>query len=154
MRLDYGRNLPGALQPVREVDGIVEASALDPRVVERIRLRGSQIDGRAYRLDLHTNDPDAMGEDAQRLHLVAVWRWAPVVTSRQRAAPAWTEAHTLLSETGAPDHVDAEVARQHGSEEQVALTLAIVAISSWNRLLVGFRQPVGSYVSPLQPSPA
>ncbi len=40
-----------------------------------------------------------------------------------------------------------QVARQVQPEEQVALTLAIVAINGWNRLAVGFRQPVGDYVS-------
>ena len=58
---------------------------------------------------------------------------------------------TLLSETGAPDDVYEEVARQFGPQEQVALTLAIVAINGWNRLAVGFRQPVGAYVSHLHP---
>lgn len=40
------------------------------------------------------------------------------------------------------------------AEEQVGLTLAIVAINGWNRLAVGFRQPVGAYVSHLHPVPA
>ena len=116
-----------------------------------IKLRASQINGCAYCVDMHTKDADAMGEDAQRLHLVAVWREAPVFSPRERAALAWTEALTLLSETGAPDDVYEEVARQFGPEEQVALTLAIVAINGWNRLAVGFRQPVGAYVSHLHP---
>jgi alkylhydroperoxidase family enzyme len=103
---------------------------------------------------MHTKDAQAMGEASQRLHLVAVWREAPVFSPRERAALAWTEALTLLAETGAPDEVYAEVARQFGPEEQVALTLAIVAINGWNRLAVGFRQPVGAYVSHLQPVPA
>ena len=91
---------------------------------------------------------------AQRLHLVAVWREAPVFSSRERAALAWTEALTLLSETGAPDDIYAEGAREFGPEEQVALTLAIVAINGWNRLAVGFRQPVGGYVSHSHAVPA
>ena len=70
------------------------------------------------------------------------------------AAQQWTEALTLLSETGAPDEVYADVAHEFAAEEQVALTLAIIAINSWNRLAVGFRQPVGAYVSKLQRVPA
>ena len=45
------------------------------------------------------------------------------------------------------------MAREFDPAEQVALTLAIVAINGWNRLAVGFRQPVGSYVSSRYPEP-
>ena len=154
MRLDYRHELPEASRAMRELERVVEASTLDPRLRELIKLRASQINGCAYCVDMHTKDAAAMGEDAQRLHLVAVWREAPVFTQSERAALAWTEALTLLSETGAPDDVYAEVATHFGSEEQVALTLAIVAINGWNRLAVGFRQPVGHYVSHLHPVPA
>jgi alkylhydroperoxidase family enzyme len=95
-----------------------------------------------------------MGETEQRLHLVAVWREAPVYTSRERAALAWTEALTLLPQTGAPDDVYAQVAREFVPAEQVALTLAIVAINGWNQLAVGFRQPVGEYLSHRHKVPA
>jgi alkylhydroperoxidase family enzyme len=78
---------------------------------------------------------------------VAVWREAPSFTPRERTALARTEALTLLHESGAPDEVYEAMAREFDPAEQVALTLAIVAINGWNRLAVGFRQPVGPYVS-------
>jgi len=61
---------------------------------------------------------------------------------------------TLLPQTGAPDDVYLAMAREFDPAEQVALTLAIVAINGWNRLAVGFRRPVGSYVSSRHPEPA
>jgi alkylhydroperoxidase family enzyme len=100
---------------------------------------------------MHTKDARAIGEDEQRLHLVAVWREAPFFAPRERAALAWTEALTLLPDTGAPDEVYLAMAREFDPAEQVALTLAIVAINGWNRLAVGFRRPVGSYVSSRHP---
>jgi len=121
---------------------------------ELIKLRASQVNGCAYCVDMHTKDAAAIGEDPQRLHLVAVWREAPVFSARERAALAWTEALTLLPETGAPDDVYADVAREFSPVEQVALTVAIVAINGWNRLAVGFRQPVGAYVSHRRPAAA
>jgi AhpD family alkylhydroperoxidase len=147
MRLDYRHELPEASRAMSELERVVDASGLDPKLRELVKLRASQINGCAYCVDMHTKDAVAIGEEEQRLHLVAVWRESPVFSSRERAALAWTEALTLLSETGAPDDVYAEMARQFGPEEQVALTLAIVAINGWNRLAVGFRQPVGDYVS-------
>lgn len=129
-------------------------SHLDKQLFHLIEIRASQINGCAYCVDMHTKDAQAMGEDVQRLHLVAVWREAPMFSPRERAALAWTEALTLLPDTGAPDDVYDDVAREFSSEEQVALTLAIVAINGWNRLAVGFRQPVGGYVSHRQLVPA
>jgi len=83
---------------------------------------------------------------SQRLHLVPVWKEAPVYSPRERAAIAWCEALTLLPQTGTPDDVYEDVAREFTPEEVVALTLAIVAINGWNRFAVGLESPVGSYV--------
>ena len=152
-RLDYRTALPEATRAMSGLEEVVEASTLEPKLRELVKLRASQINGCAYCVDMHTKDARAIGEDEQRLHLVAVWREAPSFTPRERAALAWTEALTLLPETGAPDDVYEAMAREFDPAEQVALTLAIVAINGWNRLAVGFRRPVGSYVSGRHPEP-
>lgn len=133
------------------LEQVVSASTLEPALRELVKLRASQINGCGYCIDMHTKDARAMGEDEQRLHLVSVWREAPSFSSRERAALAWTEALTLLADTGAPDDAYEAMAAEFDPAEQVALTLAIVAINGWNRLAVGFRQPVGSYVSHRHP---
>jgi len=46
---------------------------------------------------------------------------------------------TLLSETHAPDDAYQAVRAQFTEQEQVMLTLLIVAINGWNRIQVGFR---------------
>ena len=154
MRLDYRTVLPEASRAMSGLEKVVESSTLEPKLLELVRQRASQINGCAYCLDMHTKDARAIGEDEQRLHLVAVWREAPFFTPRERAALAWTEALTLLPDTGAPDDVYLAMAHEFDPAEQVALTLAIVAINGWNRLAVGFRRPVGSYVSSRHPEPA
>jgi AhpD family alkylhydroperoxidase len=133
------------------LEQVVSASTLEPALRELVKLRASQINGCGYCIDMHTKDARAMGEDEQRLHLVSVWREAPSFSSRERAALAWTEALTLLADTGAPDDAYEAMAAEFDPSEQVALTLAIIAINGWNRLAVGFRQPVGSYVSHRHP---
>jgi alkylhydroperoxidase family enzyme len=53
-----------------------------------------------------------------------------------------------------PHEVYDEVAHRFTPAEQVSLTLAIVPINRWNRLAVGFRQPVGALRSHRQPAAA
>jgi AhpD family alkylhydroperoxidase len=147
MRLDYRAALPQAVRAMNSLEQVVDASNLEPRLRELVKLRASQLNGCAYCVDMHTKDARAIGEDEQRLHLVALWRETPFFTPRERAALLWTETLTLLAETAAPDAAYDAMAQEFDSAEQVALSLAIVAINGWNRLAVGFRQPIGSYVS-------
>lgn len=151
VRLDYAAAVPAAIEAMRGLEKVVESSTLEPLLLELVKLRASQINGCAFCVDMHTKDARAIGEEEQRLNLVAVWREAPSFTPRERAALAWTEALTLLPETGAPDEVYATIAAEFDPAEQVALSLAIVAINGWNRLAVGFRTPAGSYVSGRHP---
>src|SRR5258708_7252045 len=82
---------------------------------------------------------ESMARPRKRLYLLDAWRESPLYSERERAALAWTEALTLVSATHAPDD-DYRVLRAHFSEEeQVTLTLLIVAINGWNRIQVGFR---------------
>jgi hypothetical protein len=81
----------------------------------------------------------ARGETEERLYLLTAWRESPLYSERERAAPAWTEEVTLVSDTHVPDVVY-DQARQHFSEtELVNLTLCVAAINAWNRLAISFR---------------
>jgi AhpD family alkylhydroperoxidase len=148
VRIDYQKTFPNGRQAMLDLEASLRRSGLEPLLRELVRLRVSQLNGCAYCLDMHSKDARALGEDDQRLHVLAAWRDAPFYTARERAALAWGEALTLLPQTGAPDDVYAELEAQFSSEEIAALTFAVVAINGWNRLAVGLRTPVGGYVSP------
>lgn len=144
-RLDWYKVSPGAYKAMAGLEGFVKSSGLEPALLELVRLRASQINGCAYCIDMHTQDARAAGETEQRLYAISAWSEAPFYTERERAALAWTEALTLLPEGHAPDEVYDEVRKQFTDEEMVNLSLAIVAINGWNRLVLGFRQVPGSY---------
>jgi AhpD family alkylhydroperoxidase len=148
MRVDYRRVFPEAVRAMSGLEQAVRDSSLEPALLELVRMRTSQLNGCAFCLDMHSKDARARGEGEQRLHLLNAWREAPFYSARERAALAWCEALTLLPQSGAPDEVYEQVARQFDEQEIVALTLAIVAINGWNRFAVGLRSPVGDYVSP------
>lgn len=144
-RIDYGRMAPEAREAMWAVEKYARQSGLEHSLLELVKVRASQINGCAYCVDMHTKDARSMGETEQRLYAVVVWREAPFFTERERAALAWTEAVTLIAQSGVPDEVYA-VARQHFTEKElVDLTMAIVAINGWNRLAVSFRTVAGTY---------
>jgi AhpD family alkylhydroperoxidase len=122
-----------------------KSSGLDPSLLQLVRMRSSQINGCAYCLDMHSKDARAEGETEQRLYCLPAWRETPFYSERERAALAWTEAVTQVSEDHVPDEVF-ELARTQFAEEELAeLTLAIVSINGWNRLCIAFRAPPGIY---------
>ena len=78
---------------------------LEPSLLHLLKFRVSQINGCAYCLDMHSKDLRAAGESEQRLYLLDAWREAPFYTERERAALAWAEAVTLVTEGHVPDEV-------------------------------------------------
>src|SRR5439155_5161845 len=141
----YTRVSPNVLRALFGLNAPIEASGLEPALLELVKMRASQINGCAYCLDMHTNDARAAGETEQRLYELDAWREAPLYTERERAALAWTEAVTLVSEEHVPDNVYEAARRQFSEKELVDLTMAVVAINGWNRLAISFLAVPGTY---------
>jgi AhpD family alkylhydroperoxidase len=126
----------------------VEECGLESSLLELVKTRASQINGCAFCIDMHTKDARANGETEQRLYALNAWRETPFYTDRERAALAWTEAVTLISEGHVPEDVFEQARAQFTDEELVNLTTAVVAINGWNRLSIAFRVPAGTYQPP------
>ena len=144
-RIDPSRVSPHVLKPLFALGAEVEASGLDPALLELVKMRASQINGCAYCLDMHSKDARAQGETEQRLYVLPAWRETSLFSERERAALAWTEAVTLVTDGHVPDEVYDEVSRQFTEQELVMLTLEVVAINGWNRLNIAFRTEAGGY---------
>ncbi len=144
-QLDPRKAAPEAMQAMSNLHAYVGKCGLDHKLLELVKLRASQINGCAWCMDMHTKELRAAGENEQRLYLLSAWHECPFYTERERAALAWTEALTLLTEGNVPDDVFALARAQFGEEELVKLTLAVVAINGANRINVAFRAVPGSY---------
>jgi AhpD family alkylhydroperoxidase len=145
-RIDITRAAPGAMQAMLALEAYVrKVWHHEPLLMGLVKVRASEINGCAYCLDMHTKDARAEGETEQRLYALPAWRETPFFTERERAALAWTEAVTLVSEGHVPDDVYEEARKQFTEEELVNLTMAVVGINGWNRLMVSFRGVPGSY---------
>jgi AhpD family alkylhydroperoxidase len=144
-RINVLKVSPAAAKAMFGLQAAVNHSGLEHSLLHLVEMRASQMNGCAYCLDMHSKDALAEGETEQRLFLLNAWREAPMYTKRERAALLWCETLTLVAEKGAPQEVFDEVHKEFSEEEIVNLTLAIVAINSWNRIMIGFGADVGSY---------
>jgi AhpD family alkylhydroperoxidase len=144
-RIDYRKVAPAAVSGMLGVQRYVDHCSLEKPLLELVKLRASEINGCAYCVDMHSKDARARGETEQRLYALAVWREAPFFSDRERAALAWTEAVTLIAQTGIPDDIYQLARGQFNEKELVDLTMAVIAINGWNRLAVSFRAVAGTY---------
>jgi AhpD family alkylhydroperoxidase len=144
-RIDYRKHAQEALKSLYEVESQVASSGLEEKLLQLVRTRASQINGCAFCLDIHTIDARAAGETEQRLYTLNAWRETPFFSDRERAALAYTEAVTRVSETHVPDQVFEEAKKQFSEKEIVDLTLAVAMINLWNRVAISMRAVPGRY---------
>jgi AhpD family alkylhydroperoxidase len=144
-RLELTAAPAGAMEAMRTLEKYIRTCGIEPKLLELIKIRASQINGCAYCIDMHTKDARAHGETEQRIYALNAWRETPFFSDKERAALAWTESVTLVSETQVPDDVYELMRKNFDEKELVNITTAIVAINGWNRFAVSFRSVPGSY---------
>ncbi len=144
MRIDQSKGAP-AVRVMMGLENHVRSSGLEPALLKLVKLRASYMNGCAYCVDMHSKDARIDGETDQRIFAIPVWRETPFFTPRERAALAWTETVTDIGHTGVPDAAFDDARTQFSEQEIVDLTVGIIAINGWNRLMVSFRAEPGSY---------
>ncbi|MFJ7795703.1 carboxymuconolactone decarboxylase family protein [Pseudomonas sp. NPDC096950] len=139
-RLDYYAASPRAMKAMITLEAMTSNLSIDASLLHLIKIRASQLNQCAFCTDMHSIDARRLGESDRRLYSVAVWRSSDFFTAREKAALAWTEALTQMTGSDVSDEVYDQLRAEFTEAEMVDLTMAINAISSWNRLAVSFRQ--------------
>jgi AhpD family alkylhydroperoxidase len=154
-RASYQKAAPEVFQGMLALSAVVQKSGLPAGLVDLVHYRVSQMNGCAYCLDMHSKDLRARGETEQRIYMISAWREMPgLYSARERAALAWAEAVTRLTDQEVSDEVYEQAAQEFSEKELTQLTLAVIAINGWNRLNVAFRTPAGNYKSAIKQSAA
>jgi AhpD family alkylhydroperoxidase len=135
---DFKKIAPDVFDVVLALGQLAGKAGLDKQLVELVKLRASQINGCAFCVQHHVLLSERIGVPVDKLHLVAVWREAPIFSPRERAALAWAEALTLLPD-GVSEELYAEAAREFSESELMYLTSAVASINVWNRFGAAFR---------------
>ena len=136
-RLDYAALNTAAIASMAKASD--KMPSIDSKLRAVIELRVSQINGCAYCVDLHTIEARKAGEPAQRLDCLTVWREVPFFDAAEKAALAWAEAVTTISDNGAPEPLYAALSGHFTEHQIVDLTLIVAQMNAWNRLAISFR---------------
>ncbi len=144
-RINVHQKGQNAMKAMYGIGAYLAKSSIEQPLLNLIYFRVSQINGCAYCLDMHSKDLCARGETEQRLYVLAAWREAPFYSERERAALAWAEAVTKVTEGHVPDEIYEEARQQFSEEELIDLTLGVLAINNYNRINIAFRATAGTY---------
>ena len=127
-----------AYRHLLQMEGLL-AQHVDLTLYHLIKLRASQINGCAFCLAMHTDEALKHGEKVERITALDGWHESPLFTDKERAAIAWTEELTLISEKHASREAFEELKRHFSDDEIAWLILAAVQINSWNRIAISTR---------------
>jgi AhpD family alkylhydroperoxidase len=147
-RLNYAAASPEALPKLLAVSAFVHHCGLDPKLLELVFLRASQINGCTWCLEFHCKRALHAGETQQRLNLLAAWRDAPVFSPKERVALEWTEAVTQIAGHQVPDEIYQRARQEFHDADLTNLTIAVGMINLWNRLNVAFQTDISSVPQP------
>jgi len=138
-RLKYPKLAPQTYEAMLAVGHTLNTTtALEPTLLEYVKLRASVLNGCGYCTGLHTAELKRHHEPQTRIDAVANWQTSDAFTSRERAALAWTDALTNIQSTHASDAEYAAVNEYFQDKDLVDLTFAIAQINAWNRLGIAF----------------
>lgn len=143
-RINYIQQSPELFRKFLEFSNQLKDSAIEQSIRDLVSIRASQINGCGFCVDMHVKEARLHGERELRLHHLAIWRESTLFAPRERAALAWTEALTKLSEPGVPDDIYEQVRTQFSEKELSDLTYEVMSINAWNRANVAFRTVPGS----------
>jgi uncharacterized peroxidase-related enzyme len=141
LRLPYWQIAPEAVKRMMAINAYLLTSTIERKLRHLVWLRVSQINGCAYCVNLHAQEAIRDGESMERLNCLIVWEETILYTARERAALAWAESLTNVTQSHAHDEVYALVQQEFDDKALVDLTLMIASMNAWNRMAIGFRRP-------------
>ncbi|WAH38446.1 carboxymuconolactone decarboxylase family protein [Alicyclobacillus dauci] len=144
-RISGPKVAPEAYKIMYQFEKYTKTIGFDPKMMELIKIRASQINGCAFCLDMHARDARAIGETEQRIYCLNAWRESPFYNDVERVALELTETITLIATNRVSDDLYNRV-RQHFDEKQyVDLIFLINTINSWNRLSISMNLVPGDH---------
>lgn len=132
---------PAGYQAMLELHKVTSKAAaeagIDPKLVELIKIRASQINGCAYCLRMHVADAVKLGETTDRLAVLSAWRETTgYFSAAEIAALEITEYVTLISTAELSEEVRARIGVALSEEQIGAVHWLAIVINALNRLAI------------------
>ncbi|WP_386078222.1 carboxymuconolactone decarboxylase family protein [Vreelandella sp. F11] len=133
------RLVPRLAQHLTALGSVASDSTVNRSIIHLVNLRVSQINHCCFCQHMHSQEARDDGEHQVRLDVLPAWREAPCFSTQERAALAWAEALTHVSQQAVSDSDYQSALDAFGEQGLIDLTAIIVQINSWNRISVGFQ---------------
>lgn len=133
------RLCPRLAKHLTALGDVAPDSTVNRSIIHLVNLRVSQINHCCFCQHMHSQEARNDGEHQVRLDVLPAWREAPCFSTKERAALAWAEALTLVSQQAVSDNDYQNALAAFGEQGLIDLTAIIVQINSWNRVSVGFQ---------------
>ncbi|MEU9384117.1 carboxymuconolactone decarboxylase family protein [Streptomyces sp. NPDC048279] len=144
-RLPWSELVPEVFKAMVRLDTAAR-EGLDPKLLELVKIRASQLNRCALCVDMHSKDALAQGESVERIIQLSAWDESEhFYTEKELAALGLTEAVTVLTDGFVPDAVYERAAKHFEEAELAQLIAAITVINAWNRFGVACRLVPGHY---------
>lgn len=144
-RISYQDIPEGMFDKLRSLENFINASPIDMRLLELMRLRVAQMNGCAYCVDMHNKELKHAGETDLRLYSLCIWKECPYYSEKERLVLHFTEILTRMEEEPIPEGLFDALKGLFSKEEISYLTLAVAQINTWTRLMKAFRFSPGKY---------
>lgn len=143
LRVDYTKTQREVYRAMGGVGKAIADAGLERSLIELVNIRASQINGCAYCLSLHIPDALEAGISQEQINLLSAWHeCGDLFSEREQAALRWTEHNTRIADGNHDDAAWAAVTAVFSEDEAMALTWAIAAINTWNRIAIPMRRPI------------
>lgn len=142
------KDAQGVYNALKQGQNYVDNCGLDIKLLELIRIRVSLINSCAYCLDMHYKEAIHAGESPLRLISVSAWRETPYYTPQEQAVLAFAETLTHMPAEESSERIHDELNQYFSKAEIADITMAVIQINSWNRLVRSFGPVPGHYKVP------
>lgn len=138
----------GVYNALKQGQNFVENCGLDQKLLELIYMRVSQINSCAYCLDMHYKKGVHAGESPIRLISVSAWRETNYYSPQEQAVLAFAETLTHMPAEENSEAIHEGLNKYFTKDEIANITMAVIQINSWNRLVRSFGSVAGLYKVP------
>jgi len=145
-RIAFSEVPKGLMSSMIVTENYLKTVGFDFKLLELIRIRVSYINKCAYCIDMHIKEAVATGEEIHRLYSVSDWQDTTYYSDEERACLAWAEYITLPCEKLCDEQRLFDDLLHFYDKEKIAnLTLVVIQMNAWNRLMKSFGIEAGSY---------